>query len=157
MYKLTLDDYEITKYGEIINKRNNHIIKQEINSKGYKRVIIGGKKYFVHRLVANLYVPNPNNKPQVNHIDGNKQNNHYTNLEWVTNQENRKHALENNLHTIGSKCSWSKLNEESVLYIRNSNLPINELAIKFNISKQTIKDVKNYKSWKQLKSYAELS
>jgi hypothetical protein len=156
MYKLSLNDYVITKDGKIFNKINNHLLKPYINNKGYQRVVIGGKKYFVHRLVAELYVPNPENKMQVNHIDGNKQNNHYSNLEWVTNQENRNHALKNNLHFTGSRCSWSKLNEEKVIYIRNSNLSYNELAKKFNVSERTIKDVKNYKSWKQLKRYAEL-
>lgn len=156
MYKLSLNDYVITKNGEIFNKINNHLLKPYINNKGYQRVVIGGKKYFVHRLVAELYVPNPENKIQVNHIDGNKQNNHYSNLEWATNQENRNHALKNNLHLMGSRCSWSKLNEEKVIYIRNSNLSCNELAKKFNVSERTIRDVKNYKTWKQLKRYAEL-
>lgn len=93
----TLEDYEITRNGEVINKHNNHVVKPQKNGKGYLRVVIGHKRYFVHRLVAQKYIPNPYNKPQVNHKDCNKTNNCVNNLEWVTNQENRDHMVANGL------------------------------------------------------------
>lgn len=158
MYKLSINDYEITNKGEIINKRNNKIVKPEINSKGYLRVTIGGKRYFVHRLVGEKFLENKDNKPQINHKDGNKLNNCVENLEWVTNLENRKHAVKNDLQIQGSKCPWAKLTEEQVIYIRNNpNISSKKLSKMYNVSLRTISDVRNFKSWKQLKSYAELS
>lgn len=154
----TVDDYIITKKGEIINKHNNRLVKPQKNGKGYLRVSIGKKMMFVHRLVAQQYIPNPENKLQVNHKDGNKLNNCVDNLEWVTNQENRNHAIKNNLHFCGDKCSWSKLTSQDVIFIRNDNSHnITELSKMFNVTRSTIRNVKTGKSWKQLKSYAELS
>ena len=95
--KYTINDYEITKEGQIINKHNGHIVKPQPNSKGYLRVSIGGKLKFVHRLVAEKYIPNPENKPQVNHKNCIKIDNRVENLEWVTNQENRNHMVANGL------------------------------------------------------------
>lgn len=93
----TIDDYIITKKGEIINKHNGHKLKPQLNGKGYLRVTIGHKLMFVHRLVAEKYIPNPENKPQVNHKNCNKLDNRVENLEWVTNQENRDHMVSNGL------------------------------------------------------------
>lgn len=104
---LSLEDYNITKNGEVINNNTNRVLKPQLNGKGYYRVSIGGKLMFVHRLVAQKYIPNPENKAQVNHKDGNKLNNNVKNLEWVENIENRKHAVEKGLHLSGEKCSYS--------------------------------------------------
>ena len=89
----TIDDYIITRKGEIINKHNNRPVKPQKNGKGYLRVSIGKKLMFVHRLVAQKYIPNPFNKSQVNHKNCNKLDNRVENLEWVTNQENRDHMV----------------------------------------------------------------
>jgi len=74
-----------------------YVLKTQIDNKGYKRVrvtINRNKMTFkIHRLVANAFIPNPYNKSQVNHIDGDKTNNCVDNLEWSTNSENRNHAI----------------------------------------------------------------
>ena len=145
----SMSDYEITKDGQVINKHNGHIVKPQLNGKGYGRVWMAGKLRFVHRLVAELYVPNPECKPQVNHIDGNKLNNNYTNLEWVTNQENRDHAVKNNLHLTGENCSWHKLTKENVDYIRKHlETPDTILAQKFGVAPTTISGIQTYRTWK---------
>ena len=93
--KLTIDDYEITRDGHCINKATGHEQKGIINEKGYIRVSIGQRKYYLHRLVAMVYVPNPDKKPCVNHIDGNKLNNNADNLEWCTSTEKYKACSKN--------------------------------------------------------------
>ena len=89
--------YEVNEFGEVRNKITKHIIIGDINSAGYQRVALykngeQGKKYFRHRLVACLFLPNPQNLPEVNHIDGNKTNNHVDNLEWCNRIKNEHHA-----------------------------------------------------------------
>jgi len=139
----SLSDYTITPEGEVINNKWNRKVKPQPNSKGYLRFIVAGKFLFVHRVVAQLYVPNPENKPQVNHKDGNKLNNRADNLEWVTNQENRDHAIKNGLHLQGDKCSWTKLSQSDVDFIRsNTELSRNELSKMFGVSPSYISAIK---------------
>ena len=92
----------VSDEGFIISELRDHrVLKSMTDSKGYERVrlTVDRKKYSlkVHREVAKAFIPNPENKPQVNHIDGNKSNNAASNLEWVTNAENAHHAMENGL------------------------------------------------------------
>lgn len=151
MFKLDLSYYDILENGDVINKRNGHKVKPQKNGKGYLRVGIGGKLLFVHRLVAEKYVPNPDNKPCVNHIDGNKLNNNASNLEWVTNLENRKHALDHRLHLCGEQCPYSKLKEENILFIReHDEYTDTELAKMFGVSRGAIESVRLNQTWKQL-------
>ena len=94
---------------------------QTLGKNGYRYVTLyhknQGKKLYIHRLLAELYIPNPENKRTVNHIDGNKQNNCLTNLEWATDGENIKHAYDNRLN-YGTKIT----NEvREVLYNRFMN------------------------------------
>lgn len=144
----TLDDYEITRNGEVIAKRNGKALKGQPNSKGYLRVAIGKKRYFIHRLVAERYVPNPECKPQVNHINGDKTDNRAENLEWLTNSENRAHAVEEGLQIQGERCPWAKLTEEDVIYIRSSDEPRKALADRFGVSMSTISSIRLGRSWK---------
>ena len=87
--------YQVSTWGRVRNAETSDFLYQEKHDKGYMRVrlVVGGKRhhYKVHRLVAQAFVPNPEEKPQVNHKDGNNRNNSYTNLEWVTDEENKAH------------------------------------------------------------------
>lgn len=152
--------YEVSNTGKVRNNKtkiNKSII---LDTKGYVRVVLyrNGKPIFkrVHRLVAKAFIANHLNKLQVNHIDGNKNNNYVSNLEWVTNQENMTHAIKNGLfdkqrnNNKGSKNNSAKLTEKQVLEIRNSTLSYSVLANKYGVDKSNIYLIVKRKKWKHL-------
>lgn len=94
---LNYPNYSATLNGKIFSHNTNKFMNFTKMHEGYLRLNlknnIGEKKFLVHRLIAETFILNPLNKPQVNHIDSNKSNNSVENLEWITNKENREHAL----------------------------------------------------------------
>lgn len=101
------ENYLISKSGLVYSIKAKKLLKPTIDYKGYYRVKLyskGSTKTFrVHRLVAINYIDNPDNKPQVNHINGIKTDNRVSNLEWATNTENTIHAIKNGLRDDAHK------------------------------------------------------
>ena len=100
-YKGKLTHYEVSNYGKVRNTKSKRILRP-VDLNGYSIVRLSDKSIglkpkttYVHRLVATAFIPNPENKKEVNHIDLNRSNNHVSNLEWVTTEENYNHAVIN--------------------------------------------------------------
>lgn len=146
--------FKVSNLGKVFSKRSNKILKTFISKKGYERLatkINGINKCFViHRLVAITFIPNTHNKPEVNHIDGNKCNNIVEKLEWVTTSENAIHA-----YTTGLKYAKggvdnvnSKLSHEDILEIRCSAGTCRELAERYGVHHMQISRIKRNIAYK---------
>lgn len=136
------------------------ILKQNINCKGYYTLQLTKNSFpktvTTHRLVAKAFLPNPENKPAVNHIDGVKTNNNVENLEWVTLSENVRHAHANNLACVrvGSDNSFAKLSEEDIINIRKTykegGFTHKSLGEIYNTHSSNIGLIVNHKAWKHI-------
>ena len=151
MWKKLGDNYIISDEGIIKNIATDRIINPWLNNNGYRYVTLNleetRKNYRVHRLVAEKFIPNPNNLPQVNHKDGNKQNNKIDNLEWCDSSYNVQHAIKQGLIPLGVNNKRSKLSQEDVDYIkqhyikRDKELGCAGLGRRFNVDKKVIYNV----------------
>lgn len=171
------DIYMISNYGTIkstdryVKNKNGYrkiygkILKARVDKYGYLRIgLMKNKKqkhYLVHRLVAETFIPNPDKFPIINHKDGNKLNNHISNLEWCNQSYNIIHAYKAGLKVgksakhNGIKNPNSKLNEEEVLLIfkdkkNNANIKESYLKYKNKISFKGFEQIWYGYSWKKL-------
>lgn len=152
-------NYLVTEDGKVLSKKTGRCLKGEVSNRGYLRVTLSlngaYKKFSVHRLVAEAYLPNPENKPQVNHKDSDRLNNHVDNLEWCTSSENNKHAYAegNNEPLRGSKANGAVLKEEQVLDIYHKMLKgvsLKQIHEETGIDKSTLGHIKRRSTWEHL-------
>lgn len=140
-------NYEVSKYGDVRNKITGKILKQKLDKSNILMVNLslgarGKAKYFiVHRLVAEAFVPNPNNLPCVRHIDGNIINNEACNLEWVKGRWSPA--------SKSRQPYYSKLTTEQVQWCRDVYKPrdkeygLTALAKRFNVANSTMSYILN--------------
>lgn len=171
--------YQVSNFGNIksldriVNKpngvsylRKGKICTQSKSNLGYMTVgfTVNNKKVnkYVHRLVAEAFITNMNNYPQVNHIDCDKTNNRMYNLEWCTNSQNHTHASKNGLNKLhlhrvvysGEENGRSLLTKEQVLEIKQKYIPYKysakKLSKEYNVSESCITHILNNTSWKEI-------
>ena len=158
------ENYFINKEGVLYSLPRNGTkggFLKEQTGEFYKfyRVSINGiqKNVYTHRLLGECFIENTENKPQINHKDGNKHNNSICNLEWSTNKENIQHSIKTGLKDLtfnkGEKNSRSILDNQKVREIKNklkSGFRNIDLATEYNVSQQLICDIKKYRIWKDI-------
>lgn len=149
MWKPFNDKYLVSSNGEI---KNIKTLKDKVlftSELGYKRVNISNKNYFVHRLVALLFLDNPDNLPIVHHKDGNRANNSVSNLEWTTQKNNIQQSYKDK--GISGNC---KLTIDQVRHIisssKNKEYTAKELAKMYKVSEITIYVIRSGKNIKRL-------
>lgn len=147
-------DYRISNFGRVISLKRDipRLLKPSTDRYGYLKVTLTENSKHdpnckIHRLVAAAFIQNPENKPDLNHKDGNKANNHVSNLEWCTRSENTKHAIRTGLHIPFKAKITAKQAIEIFLKAHAGTLSLSSLSKEYGIAVSTILDIKNGRNW----------
>lgn len=154
IWKSIHPDYLVSNLGNVKSLKNDKetLLKNGVDKDGYNNVRIDRRLCKTHRLIATAFIPNPDNKPLINHKDGNKQNNRVSNLEWCTAKENAEHALRIGLLRQGKQNPHSGLNPivaETIRQLKSKGASTKELATKYQVSKTAILRIVRNQTWKQ--------
>jgi hypothetical protein len=171
--------YQVSNYGNVrsldrvikektgkIQTLKGRILKPRINPGGYYHVGLGKNgtraTFAIHQLVARAFIPNPNKKRTVNHINGDKLSNNVSNLEWSTYSENLEHAYKTGLRQavkpseVACKNYRRKLNEQQVREIKRlivaDFLTLKQIANQYNVGRSTISSIKSGRNWRHIGS-----
>ena len=155
--------YSISNIGVVRNDITDKILRARTD-RDYVRVSLTHKgkhkEFLIHRLVATSFIPNPENKPQVNHINGIKHCNYVYNLEWVTASENCKHAHENGLYG-GKVKKHKKLSDKKIhkvcKLLEKNELTYSEIAKRIGCDRRTVSDIRKGKKYTRISSEYDLS
>lgn len=146
--------YQVSDRGRVRNVRTSYVKKSSPDKDGYLclTLYIGRTPYSrkVHRLVAQAFIPNPADLPEVNHEDGVKHHNHVGNLEWSTRKSNSEHAARNKLMASGDRHGIAKLRAADIPAIRcalDENEPMRAIAARYGVSPSTIFDIAHARTW----------
>ena len=151
------DNFRISNRERILNIVTGNFLTPRPDKDGYSIATIHvnneTKQVKLHRLVGYAFIPNPHNKPQINHKDGIKDNNYYLNIEWCTPKENTDHATLHNLRAVEERHPKAKLDRHSVLLIRDALLrkeTVKSICEDFAIGKTAINSIKYNRCWKSV-------
>lgn len=145
--------YSIDEFGNVFNSYSNRYLKNTLGDDGYYKISLidddGNRKYFrVNRLVGISFVPNPENKPVINHKDGDKHNNHYKNLEWCTVSENTKHSYANGLQKTNNGFSVLDHNKvHKICKLLEQGVRPKEISVITNTPNRKIIEIRNRTYW----------
>ena len=158
-YYWVASDGRIKSVRQTPSGKKHRLLLPSQNYSGYFRITLqkrNGKTVtrLIHRLVAIEFIPNPSQKPEVNHKDGKKSNNVVGNLEWTTRTENQIHARKTGLFDIlkvsGEASPKAKLTNKQVLEIRHSKKSSYEISKEFKVSQRTVRKIITRERWKHI-------